>query len=351
MKRSFAYLVVFLPLIVLLVPESASAAFWGPIIDGRCKCENSAPDWGCVIQAVQNVMNLAVSLGVVVATLVIAYAGAIWMVSPVNPQGREMGRTMLLNAVIGLVVLLAGWIFVDFLMKQLYNENANSNGVQLGGWNEILAPSATQDDLCIERRSEFGETGQTPSGGVGTTPTTGGTPGQTAPPSCTVSDSKSECGGFYIQTACGASHNANVQELVNAGVRGSSSGSCCMKNSSSCTSLDGLSSGAKSLILAMQHDYGGVVISGGTETGHQTHFDGRRFDMGGFSSQGDAAIRALPAASCDQIVSHLCPSSGNCKNTSGVYWSSRVSNTSYYNEGNHWHVTVGVPVTSHPQCH
>ena len=169
MKRTLAYLLAFVPLLVLIVPEMASAAIWDPVIDGRCVCPNSAPDWGCVIQTVQNVMNLAVSLAVVIATLVIAYAGAIWLVSPVNPKSREMGRTMLLNAVIGLVVLLAGWIFVDFLMKQLYNESANSNGVTLGPWNEILKPSATGDDMCITRRTEFGAEG-TPSTGTVETP-------------------------------------------------------------------------------------------------------------------------------------------------------------------------------------
>ncbi len=341
MKRTLAYLLAFVPLLVLTVPGTASAAFWGPIVDGRCLCPGSAPDYGCVIQTIQNTMNLGVSLAVVIATLVIAYAGAIWLVSPVNPKSREMGRTMLLNAVIGLVVLLAGWIFVDFLMKQLYNESANSNGVQLGPWNEILAPSATGDDMCIERRTEFGQnTPSTPStGGTGTVTTPGDddddddTPTPTpSPQSCTVTDSKSACGGFYIQTACGTSHNTNVKNLVDAGVRGQSTGSCCMKNNDSCTSLDGISSNAINLIRNLQEDYGGVLITGGTETGHTNHGYNRSFDMG-ISAAGDAAIRALPRATAEQRDCHDILSTN-------VY-ASTGSGASYFDEGGHWHVTVG----------
>lgn len=167
MKRAFVWLLVFLPFLVLLVPESASAAMWDPIIDGRCTCPESAPDWGCVLQTVQNTVNLGISLGVVIATLIIAYAGAVWLISPVNPESREMGRTMLMNAVIGLVIMLVGWLFVDFLMKQIYNPDASAEGVaRLGFWNEILATDSNEDTYCIARRPEFGENPAPTTGGV-----------------------------------------------------------------------------------------------------------------------------------------------------------------------------------------
>ena len=91
MKKLWVFLPVLISCVLILAPDTASAQIFAPLIDERCHCEGSAPDWGCAFQTVQNAMNLAISLGVVIATLVIAYAGALWLLSPVNPANREKG--------------------------------------------------------------------------------------------------------------------------------------------------------------------------------------------------------------------------------------------------------------------
>gem|GEM_PF-1296991 len=155
MKMQWLVLPVLLSLAFIVLPESASAQLFQPIIPEACYCPGSAPDWGCVVQTVVNVMNIAVTLAVIVATVVIAWAGGLFIFSPLNPKNRETGRTMLLNAVVGLFIVLAAWIFVDFLMKALYNEDASGPGVErLGPWNQLLDKNAVEGSRCIRPRAD-----------------------------------------------------------------------------------------------------------------------------------------------------------------------------------------------------
>lgn len=133
-----------------LLPHAASAAlFTGPIIpqSGSCVCAGSAPDWGCVLQVLQNVINFAVFLGVILCVVWIAYGGFSMMVSGGSVEARSMAKTRLLNAVVGIVVILCSWIIVDFVMKTIYEPNSVFDGQVFGPWNSILAPE--EDSYCI----------------------------------------------------------------------------------------------------------------------------------------------------------------------------------------------------------
>jgi hypothetical protein len=141
----------------LLLPAQASAqssgflGFQGPILPEQCKCTGqpgpdgtplqTAPDFGCVLQVAQNVLNLVVSLAVVAMTLWIAYAGWQLIVSGGNPQKLKESRSRFINIAIGLLVVLAAWLIVDFVMKSLYRETS------FGPWNAILADPGA--NYCI----------------------------------------------------------------------------------------------------------------------------------------------------------------------------------------------------------
>jgi len=165
MKKLWVLLPVLVLSICILVPDTASAQIFDPLIEEACHCPGSAPDWGCVFQTVQNAMNLAISLGVVIATLVIAYAGALWVLSPVNPANREKGRTMILNAVIGLAIVLVAWIFVDALMKSVYNDKSG-----FGPWEKIIEGGG-EETYCLQKNTQESRDGAG-GGQVGTTPNT-----------------------------------------------------------------------------------------------------------------------------------------------------------------------------------
>lgn len=135
-----------------LTPLAAFAqeSLFGPIIPqtGACTCPGSAPSWGCVVQVLQAIINIGIALAIVVIVLLIAYAGFRLMTAGANPGARTQAKSLLLNAIVGLVIVLCAWLAVDFVMKAVYNPAATFGGEQpLGPWHSILAPSS--DSMCL----------------------------------------------------------------------------------------------------------------------------------------------------------------------------------------------------------
>ncbi len=87
-------------------------------------------------------MNAFVSLSVVAITLFIAYSGMMFMINPTNEEHRIKARNGLLNAVIGLLIILCAWTFIDSVMKVLYKSDS-----QFGPWNSILGTQTGPDCL------------------------------------------------------------------------------------------------------------------------------------------------------------------------------------------------------------
>jgi hypothetical protein len=127
---------------------AAEATFFGPLVSPECNCEVdgvvTAPDWGCVMQTIQNTINLTISLSIIIATLFILYTGFMFVASAGNPRTREQAKTRLMNVVVGIVVVLSAWLIVDFVMKTLYGEEG-----KFGPWNSILQ-STESDDQCFK---------------------------------------------------------------------------------------------------------------------------------------------------------------------------------------------------------
>lgn len=150
MKRLWVPVLVAL---LLFVPALASAQSNLPLFDPEWQlvpeaheldadCPVGAPlGFGGALQLVQNVMNAMISFGVVIFVLIIAFAGMLWILTPTNPENHSQAKKVLTNAVIGLLIILSGWLIVDFVMKILYD----SNGGNFGPWNEIL----TGGDICV----------------------------------------------------------------------------------------------------------------------------------------------------------------------------------------------------------
>lgn len=187
-KSATALATILLILLPLGVHAAAAAPFGAPIFPEECRCEaqpnpqaggapiTTAPDYGCVLQVIQNVINSVVLLAAMLAVIVITIAGAKLVTSPNNPAARSEAKARLLNIAIGLAVFLSAWLFVDFIMKTLYNQEG-----EFGPWNAILAPSA-DGDRCIVAKNPTPITEGTVGIVTGVTPGTssegtgGGTP-------------------------------------------------------------------------------------------------------------------------------------------------------------------------------
>ena len=125
------------------LPLSALAAttdFFGPIVPqgGSCLCPNTAMDWGCLLQVFQSVMNFLISFSILAVVFFIAWGGFTLITSGGNPSARTQATNRMLNAVVGLVLILGAWLIVDSVMKYLYNPSTAFSGQQFGPWNTIL---------------------------------------------------------------------------------------------------------------------------------------------------------------------------------------------------------------------
>ena len=183
MKRLWAPLLL---LVVLFVPFVVSAQSNLPLFDPEWQlvpdaheldsdCPVGAPlGFGGVLQLLQNGMNAAISFGVIICVLIIAFAGILWILTPTNPENHSQAKKVLTNAVIGLLIILSAWLIVDFVMKILYNQNLEG----FGPWNTILSGG----DVCVQKvdtKPLFGGgitnvPGETSGGGSGGRPPVGG---------------------------------------------------------------------------------------------------------------------------------------------------------------------------------
>ena len=155
------YRAAVLMLLLIFMPLSVGAAestFFGPIVPPECNCDAvvtesgvsipSAADWGCVLQTIQNGMNFAVSISVLLLLIGLVYAGVLFMTSVANPRARESGRRVVTNAFLCMTLIMSAWLLVDFLMKILYNPATQSEGgEEFGPWNEILGDGS--EPTCI----------------------------------------------------------------------------------------------------------------------------------------------------------------------------------------------------------
>lgn len=148
--RPLIFVLALIPVVSFGMPHAAHAAnasFFGPIVPQACHCDSqtnptsggqpitTAPAWGCVLQVIQNCINLLVSFSVILMVLYLALGGAQLITSAGSPGAREQAKQRLINVVVGLVVVLSAWLVVDFIMKTLYD--GDSSG--FGPWNAILA--------------------------------------------------------------------------------------------------------------------------------------------------------------------------------------------------------------------
>lgn len=152
-----------------LVPEACRA----------CPC-----GFAGVMGTVQNLVNGGISIGVLFAVIIIAWAGFLYITTPANPEARSQANKMLINAAVGLLIVLSAWLIVDFVMKALYSGPDGTKG-EFGPWNSILSGG----DICV---TSF-ETVPLFSGAITAAQlsTSGGTPGVAGggPGSCRVATS------------------------------------------------------------------------------------------------------------------------------------------------------------------
>lgn len=295
-------------LLILFLPGQALAQF-DPIVPEVCR--TCACGFGGVLAIVQNVVNFIIAISIIFATIIMVWAGGLYIVSATNPESRSTANKMLLNAVIGILIILCAWLVVDFVMKTLYD-----NGSEFGPWNSILLGGS--GDSCVVAKDNV----PLFSGNIVAIPGQGtGVDGD-------------------VVTSGSASHQAGAAKLAAAGISISSTGSCADRRNASCTSLDGMKQNTVDQVIAIKQACTGcgVTVTGGTEVGHESgstsHSAGYKIDLA-TNAQLDAYIRSLTRSGSRGSDDRYLDRCGN----------EYVRETS----PNHWDITVTKGVCSPPK--
>src|SRR3989338_6894070 len=148
----FALLLVFGSVALPLVAHAGGIPFFGPIIPNEQITVNGvvtnqnvcAAGWGMLITVINNIISLLLTLAIVfVAPLMIAYAGFLFVVNPVDSSGISKARGILTNTIVGIVIALAGWLIVDAIMVVLYNGS-------FGTWSNLVTSGSSQ--ACLQQQ-------------------------------------------------------------------------------------------------------------------------------------------------------------------------------------------------------
>lgn len=150
-------LLAFFFAILFSFPLAAHAGipFFGPIIPAAYNV--CAASWGMLITVINNIISLLITLAIVfVAPLMIAWAGFLYVVNPVSPEGIKKAKGILWNTVIGIVLALAGWMIVAAIMAALYNPETPIAGGKLGIWSDLIGSRGIPS--CIDLKGSLNQT-------------------------------------------------------------------------------------------------------------------------------------------------------------------------------------------------
>ena len=130
--------------IFFIAPSIALAAntLPGQIVPESCNQIGGCQSVCDLATIAQNVLNTGIYIAVFLSAILFAWAGWLYLTSA---AGSEISRakSIFFNVIVGLVIILAGWLVVDTLMRTLVG-----NGGSFGPWNKIC-------QLFVEHASAF----------------------------------------------------------------------------------------------------------------------------------------------------------------------------------------------------
>ena len=199
---------------------------------GLVTCEGPDCNWCTLVSMINGLVTWLIAFLSIIAVTVMVIAGFKMVTSGGNTAAWESGKTMFTNVVIGIIIVLAAWLIVDTVLQTLTKKGGISEWFpsDCGG---ITTPSIDDDDeepITTGDEAEVRE--QLRSMGY------------------TVN--KASCGGRDYRDVPGG-----------------------------CTSVGNFTHGMMNSLSSVSDGCTGcnLVITGGSEAGHQTHDDGNSVDL------------------------------------------------------------------------
>lgn len=126
-RRHFAIVVATL---LMCSPSLVLAAGLVQVVPEDCNRPGGCQSICDIAQVAQNVLNDGIFLAVFLSAILFAWAGLKMLTSVANPGEIAKAKEIFANVAIGLVIILAGWLVVDVLMRTLV-------GASVLPWNKI----------------------------------------------------------------------------------------------------------------------------------------------------------------------------------------------------------------------
>jgi hypothetical protein len=148
------YVVIFLVTAVIVVPLITYGALVPCGNEGQLMCN------ACFfVNMMQGIMVWLVGIMIAVITFVFAWAGLKIVMSGGESGSISEARSMMTNAVVGLIILLSAWLVVDTVLKIIVESRTGDGGNSqlLGMWNTIeckdtpvVAPPRSQSGSGVQ---------------------------------------------------------------------------------------------------------------------------------------------------------------------------------------------------------
>lgn len=123
---------ILLVLFLVIVPTIALAQGGIPkaIVPDTCNGVGGCQSICDIAKLAQNVLNTGIYFAVFISAILFAYAGFQAATAAGNAEKYANAKSIFGNVVIGLIIILVGWLAVDTLMKTM-------TGEKLGPWNQV----------------------------------------------------------------------------------------------------------------------------------------------------------------------------------------------------------------------
>lgn len=143
-RRLLVRTAALLVIVFFIAPSVALAAntLPGQIVPDSCNKVGGCQSVCDLATIAQNVLNTGIYIAVFLSAILFAWAGWLYLTSV---AGSEVSRakSIFFDVIVGLVIILAGWLVVDTLMRTLVG-----NGGSFGPWNKIC-------QMFVEHTSAF----------------------------------------------------------------------------------------------------------------------------------------------------------------------------------------------------
>lgn len=128
-----------------------------------------------LITLLKNISNFVITLAGILVVVYLLYGGFLMLTSAGSSKKVEEGRSVMTQAVIGLVIILSAWLIVDTTLRVFMGTNAPT---EWGPWNTF--PSCGELNKIIYGTNNPEETGGSQrTGSSGTNTNTGDSGGRT----------------------------------------------------------------------------------------------------------------------------------------------------------------------------